>query len=125
MSSAKENIDPVLSSQDNLANVPEANEESSAAVDVVDGGNINLAFQENDMSPNENAQLENVTIHQPTKFHYTNKYFQSFLYIAIESRVVTAEDVNREEGADEFYFWIKIPFNFNIDLDDHKDLDLY
>lgn len=56
---------------------------------------------------------------QPTKFHYTNKYFKSYLYIAIESKVETSLEENNE-----FYFWIKIPFNFNIDLDDKRDQDL-
>lgn len=57
---------------------------------------------------------------QPTKFHYTNKYFKSYLYIAIESKVETSSEQNNE-----FYFWIKIPFNFNIDLDQKRDQDLF
>lgn len=53
------------------------------------------------------------------KFHYTNKYFKSFLYIAIEGKAESSGDENKE-----FYFWIKIPFYFNIDLDDNRDSDL-
>lgn len=67
-------------------------------------------------SVNEN---DIVVTRQPTKFYYTNKFFKSFLYIAIESKVESASNDN-----DEFYFWIKIPFNFNIDLDNKNNLNL-
>ena len=71
-----------------------------------------------------NPENNTVTIQQPykvrTKFHYTNTFFKSFLYIAIEGK----EESKVENANEEFYFWIKIPFNFNIDLDDRKDPDL-
>lgn len=116
------------SSEEKLDTVEEHTEGNSESVDVVDGGNVNLAFQ--DESGHENDQplenVDNVTTQQPTKFHYTNKYFQSFLYIAIESKDVSVPSRGDGEVNDtEFYFWIKIPFNFNIDLDEKKDLDLF
>ena len=72
-------------------------------------------------TPTENTTT--VTTVQPTRFHYTNTFYESFLYIVLEARQTANQMSQNEENP--FYFWIKIPFNFNIDLDSKKDPDLY
>ena len=64
----------------------------------------------------QGLSLHTVTL-QPTKFHFNKKYYKSSVYVAIEA---TAELTN-----ETFLFWIKLPFHFNLEVEDQRDPDLY
>ncbi len=119
----KINFEPSEKQFQKDAVIEENSNDAANSEDIQIEHEVNEKYAEDQRENTENEVeivVEQPQLSTPTKFHYTNKFYKSFLYIAIEGKEETSDN-----NKAEFYFWIKIPFNFNIDLDDKRDPDLF
>ncbi len=68
------------------------------------------------------ATLTRVTQPKPTRpFHYDNRFFNATVYAAVEVR--PADSIANHKNMS--LFWIKLPFDYNVNVESTEDPDLY
>ena len=58
------------------------------------------------------VQIQSAVTNQPTAFHYSRQYFDSFFYLAIE----VSNQLN-----EKFVIWLKLPYTYHYQFDIHGE----